>query len=265
MSQGSAEERHIYLSLPDGSRRQYKPGVTGRDVAADIGPGLAKAALAVKVDGVTQDLDRTLEIDVAVEIVTLKSDDETVLALLRHDCAHVMAEAVQALFPGTQVTIGPAIADGFYYDFAREQPFTLDDLAAIDRKMREIIERDDVIVREVWDRDRAIATFAGLGERYKAEIIKDLPAGEPITIYRQGAWFDLCRGPHLPSTGRVGQAFKLTKLAGAYWRGDSKNEQLQRIYGTCWRNDKELKAYLTRIEEAERRDHRRIGREMDLF
>jgi len=265
MSQGSAVERQISLSLPDGSRREYKPGVTGRDVAADIGAGLAKAALAVKVDGVTQDLDRTLDADAAIEIVTLKSDDETVLALLRHDCAHVMAEAVQALFPGTQVTIGPAIADGFYYDFARNQPFTPDDLEAIDKKMREIIDRDDPIVREIWERDRAIATFADMGERYKAEIIEDLPGDEPISVYRQGDWFDLCRGPHLPSTGRVGHAFKLTKLAGAYWRGDSKNEQLQRIYGTCWRNDKELKAYLTRIEEAERRDHRRIGREMSLF
>ena len=195
MSQGSAVKRHISLSLPDGSRREYKPGVTGRDVAADIGAGLAKAALAVKVDGVTQDLDRTLETNAAVEIVTLKSDDETVLELLRHDCAHVMAEAVQALFPGTQVTIGPAIADGFYYDFARDQPFTPDDLEAIDKQMRKIIERDDVIVREVWERDQAIATFARLGERYKAEIIEDLPAAEPITIYRQGAWFDLCRGP----------------------------------------------------------------------
>jgi len=187
------------------------------------------------------------------------------LEILRHDCAHVLAEAVQELFPGTQVTIGPVIDHGFYYDFARDEPFSLDDLEKIEARMRDIVDRNETITREEWDRDEAIAHFKEIGEDYKAEIIASIPAGEPITIYRQGNWKDLCRGPHLPSTGKLGKAFKLTKLAGAYWRGDSNNQMLQRIYGTCWASDKELQAYLTMIEEAEKRDHRRLGREMDLF
>ena len=185
--------------------------------------------------------------------------------MLRHDCAHVLAEAVKELYPDVQVTIGPSIEGGFYYDFVRDTSFTLEDLEQIEKRMAQIVDRDEDIVREIWERDAAVEFFKDAGEHYKAEIIEDLPADEEITIYRQGDWLDLCRGPHLPSTGRLGKAFKLTKLAGAYWRGDSGNEQLQRIYGTCWRNDKELKAYLHMLEEAEKRDHRRLGREMDLF
>ena len=265
MSEQAAAAKPVSIALPDGSKRQFDGPATGLDIASDIGPGLARAALAVKVDGELRDLTRPVESDAAVEIVTLKSDDDTVLELLRHDCAHVMAQAVQELYPGTQVTIGPAIEDGFYYDFARSEPFTPEDLEKIEARMHEIVDRDLPIEREVHDRAETVQTFRDLGELYKAELIEGFPSEEPITIYRQGEWFDLCRGPHLPSTGRLGHAFKLTKLAGAYWRGDSRNEQLQRIYGTCWRNEKELKAYLHRIEEAERRDHRRLGREMGLF
>ncbi|MCG8691824.1 MAG: threonine--tRNA ligase, partial [Minwuiales bacterium] len=265
MSEQAAAAKPVSIALPDGSKRQFDGPATGLDIATDIGPGLARAALAVKVDGELRDLNRAIESDAAVEIVTLKSDDDTVLELLRHDCAHVMAQAVQELFPGTQVTIGPAIEDGFYYDFARSEPFTPEDLEKIEARMHEIVDRDLPIEREVRDRAESVETFRDLGELYKAEIIEGIPGDEPITVYRQGDWFDLCRGPHLPSTGRLGHAFKLTKLAGAYWRGDARNEQLQRIYGTCWRNEKELKAYLHRIEEAERRDHRRLGREMGLF
>ncbi|MCW8835235.1 MAG: threonine--tRNA ligase [Rhodospirillales bacterium] len=253
----------VAITLPDGTVRKFDGPVTGLDVAADIGPGLAKAALAVRVDGELRDLGRSIESDVALAIVTAK--DEAALELIRHDAAHVMAEAVQELFPGTQVTIGPAIENGFYYDFAREEPFTPADLEKIEAKMAEIIDRDEPIVREEIDREEAIRTFEGMGESYKAEIIRDLPAGETVTIYRQGKWFDLCRGPHLPSTGKVGKAFKLMKLAGAYWRGDAKNAMLQRIYGTAWGDKKQLDAYLTMLEEAEKRDHRRLGREMDLF
>ncbi|MEP0338415.1 MAG: threonine--tRNA ligase [Alphaproteobacteria bacterium] len=253
----------VAITLPDGSVRQFNGPVTGLDVAADIGPGLAKAALAVRIDGEMKDLATTIDSDAKLAIVTSKDPDA--LDLLRHDCAHVLAEAVQELYPGTQVTIGPTIENGFYYDFARDEPFSSDDLEKMEAKMHEIVDRDSPFVREVWSRDDAIHHFKEIGEKYKAEIIQDLPDGEDIGIYRQGDWLDLCRGPHLPSTGRVGHAFKLMKLAGAYWRGDHRNEMLQRIYGTCWFNEKDLKAYLHMLEEAEKRDHRRLGREMDLF
>jgi threonyl-tRNA synthetase len=254
----------VAITLPDGSVRRYDKPVTGADVAADIGPGLAKAALAVKVNGEMKDLLLPLTEDVNLAIVTRKDPDA--LELLRHDAAHVLAEAVQELFPGTQVTIGPAIENGFYYDFARKEPFSTDDFAKIEAKMREIVDRDEPIVREVWERDKAIAHFKGIGEHYKAELIEGFPQDEPISIYRQGdKWLDLCRGPHLPSTSKLGKAFKLTKLAGAYWRGDSNNAMLQRIYGTAWADEKQMAAYLTMLEESEKRDHRRIGQEMDLF
>ena len=253
----------VAITLPDGSVRRYDNAITGEQLAADIGPGLAKAALAVKINGEMRDLSRPIETDSNVAIVTKKDPDA--LELLRHDAAHVMAEAVKELFPKTQVTIGPAIENGFYYDFARAEPFTLDDLPKIEVKMREIVDRDEKIIREVWPRDQAIAYFKSMGENYKAELIEGLPASEPISIYKQGGWLDLCRGPHLPSTGKLGKAFKLMKLAGAYWRGDSNNAMLQRIYGTAWGDEKQLKDYLTMLEEAEKRDHRRLGREMDLF
>jgi len=253
----------VTISLPDGSRREFDGPVTGADIASDIGPGLAKAALAMRLNGEQADLSLLITEDADVAIITRQ--DEDALELLRHDCAHIMAEAVQELYPGTQVTIGPAIEDGFYYDFARDEPFTPEDLDDIEARMREIVARDEEIVREEWDRDDAIVFFQSKGEDYKAEIISDIPQGETISLYRQGDFIDLCRGPHLPSTKKLGDAFRLTRLAGAYWRGDSNNEMLQRIYGTCWRDKKELKTYLHRIEEAEKRDHRRIGREMDLF
>ena len=253
----------VALTLPDGSVRRYEAPVTGAVLAADIGPGLAKAALVVKVDGEVRDLARVIEHDAKVEIVTAKSPEA--LELLRHDCAHVLAEAAKELYPDIQVTIGPAIEDGFYYDFARAQPFTPEDLARLEGRMREIVERDEPISREVWDRLDAIDFFQSIGERYKAEIVRDLPKGETITIYKQGAFVDLCLGPHLPSTGKLGKAFKLLKIAGAYWRGDHRNEMLQRVYGTCWASEQQLKEYLHRLEEAERRDHRKLGREMGLF
>jgi len=253
----------ISITLPDGSVRQFDAPVDGAALAASIGPGLAKAALALVVDGAPRDLSHVIDADAHVAIVT--RDHEAALELLRHDAAHVMAEAVQELYPGTQVTFGPAIEDGFYYDFYREEPFTPDDLERIEARMREIVARDETITREVWDRGEAIRFFADKGEHFKAEHIETLPKDEDISIYRQGDWLDLCTGPHLPSTGRLGKAFKLMKLAGAYWRGDARNTQLQRIYGTAWRDEKELKAYLTRLEEAEKRDHRRLGRELDLF
>ena len=254
----------VAITLPDGSVRTYDKPVTGADVAADIGPGLAKAALAIRINGEMRDLLSPLTDDVNLAIVTKKDPDA--LELIRHDAAHVLAEAVQELFPGTQVTIGPAIENGFYYDFARKEPFTFDDLAKIETKMKEIVDRDEPITREVWDRDEAVAYFKKIGELYKAELIEGFPAGEPISIYRQGdKWLDLCRGPHLSSTSKLGKAFKLTKLAGAYWRGDSNNAMLQRIYGTAWADEKQLAAYLTMLDEAEKRDHRKIGQEMDLF
>lgn len=253
----------VNIMLPDGSKKVFEGPTTGAEVASSIGPGLAKSALAAVVNGVEWDLTRRIEQDSSVSIITRDSDEA--LALLRHDCAHVLAEAVQEIWPDVQVTIGPPIENGFYYDFARETPFTLEDLLEIEERMSEIIARDEVFTREVWDRERAIKFFKENREDYKVKIIEDLPFDEEITIYRQGDWLDLCRGPHSQSTGKIGKAFKLTKLAGAYWRGDSSNEQLQRIYGTCWRSEKELKTYLHMLDEAEKRDHRRLGSEMDLF
>ncbi len=251
------------ITLPDGSVRHFEGAVTGTTIAAAIGPGLAKAALAMQVDGALQDLSREISGDASVKFVTRK--DEAALELIRHDTAHVLAEAVQALFPGTQVTIGPSIENGFYYDFARNEPFTPEDFPAIEAKMREIIARNAGFVREIWPRDEAIAFFEARGERFKAELIRDLGEDQVITIYRQGEWLDLCRGPHMRGTGDIGGAFKLMKTAGAYWRGDHRNPMLSRIYGTAWRDQKELDSYLLQLEEAERRDHRRIGKEMDLF
>ena len=255
--------RMVAITLPDGSKREFDKPVSGADVAADIGPGLAKAALAVRVGGEMKDLSTVIDADAEIAIVTAK--DEDALELLRHDCAHVMAEAVKELFPGIQVTIGPNIENGFYYDFARDEPFVPEDLEKIEARMHEIVKRDEPVTREVWDRAEAIKFFKDKGEHYKAEIIEEIPGDEEVSLYRQGDFIDLCRGPHLPSTGKLGKAFKLTKLAGAYWRGDSKNEMLQRIYGTCWAEKKQLKAYLHMLEEAEKRDHRRLGREMSLF
>jgi len=251
------------ITLPDGSVRRFDAPVTGTEVAAAIGPGLARAALAMKVDGALSDLSRTIEDDAAVVFVTRRDPDA--LGMIRHDAAHVLAEAVQSLFPGTQVTIGPSIENGFYYDFARNEPFTPDDFGEIEARMREIIARNAPFERQVWDREEAMRFFGARGEAYKAELIRDLPASETITLYKQGDWIDLCRGPHMRGTGDVGTAFKLMKVAGAYWRGDHRNAMLSRIYGTAWRDQKELDAYLHQLEEAERRDHRRIGREMDLF
>lgn len=251
------------ITLPDGSVRSFEAAVSGSEVAASIGRKLEKDAVAIRVNGELRDLTTTLESDASVEIITRTSDDG--VELLRHDAAHVMAEAVKELFPETQVTIGPAIENGFYYDFAREQPFTPEDLEKIEARMHEIVARNEVITREVWERADAVKFFEAQGEAYKAEIIASIPSDEPVSLYRQGDFIDLCRGPHLPSTGRLGNAFKLMKLAGAYWRGDSNNEQLQRIYGTAWASEKELKAYLRRLEEAEKRDHRRLGRQLDLF
>ena len=263
MANGAEAGANVKLTLPDGSVRDYTAPVTGAAVAADIGPGLAKAALAARIDGEMWDLNREIPGDCNFSIVTAK--DEDALELLRHDAAHVLAQTVQELFPGTQVTIGPAIENGFYYDFARDEPFSTDDFEAIEKRMAEIVDQDLPIERQVWDRAEAIAHFKSIGEIYKAEIIQDLPESEEITIYQQGGWKDLCRGPHLPSTGKLGKAFKMLKLAGAYWRGDSRNEMLQRMYGTAWAEEKQLKSYLTMLEEAEKRDHRRLGREMELF
>ena len=253
----------VAITLPDGSVRSFDGPVTGAEIAASIGAGLAKAALAVRVDGKLKDLSVPLTADATVAIVTAKDADG--LELLRHDAAHVMAEAVKELFPEVQVTIGPAIENGFYYDFSRPTPFVPEDLEKIEARMKEIVERNETISREVWDRNEAIRFFKDQGEHYKAQIIESLPESEEISLYRQGGFIDLCRGPHLPSTGKLGKSFKLMKLAGAYWRGDSRNEMLQRVYGTAWPDDKQLKAYLTMLEEAEKRDHRRLGREMDLF
>ena len=258
-----ASADHIAITLPDGKTLNFTRGVTGADIAASIGPGLAKAALILLVDGQEYDLFRPITQDAAIRIVTRK--DAESLALIRHDAAHVLAMAVQELFPGTQVTIGPSIEDGFYYDFARNEPFTLEDLPKIEAKMHEIVKADLKTRREVWPRDKAIAHFKEIGEHYKAELIEGIPEGEEVSIYWHGDWHDLCRGPHFASTGKIGDAFKLTKIAGAYWRGDAKKAQLQRIYGTAWRDQKELGEYLHRLEEAEKRDHRRIGKEMELF
>lgn len=251
------------ITLPDGTVRQFDAAVSGAEIAASIGKSLARDAVAVRVNGELLDLTRDIETDAALEIVTRESDDG--LELLRHDAAHVLAEAVKELWPKTQVTIGPAIENGFYYDFAREEPFTEDDLEVIESRMKEIVDRDEPIIREVWERDEAVEFFRSIGEEYKAEIIEGIPAGETLTLYRQGEFIDLCRGPHLPTTGKLGKAFKLTHVSGAYWRGDSQNEMLQRIYGTAWSDNKQLQKYLHMLEEAEKRDHRRLGRVMDLF
>ena len=251
------------IQLPDGSELQYDGAVSGALIAADISKRLARDAVAVRVNGELWDLGRDFEHDAEIEVVTRDSADG--LELLRHDAAHVLAEAVKELWPDTQVTIGPAIENGFYYDFARDEPFTDDDLAVITERMHDIVERDETIEREVWERDKAIQFFRDLGEDYKAQIIEDIPAGETLTLYRQGDFVDLCRGPHLPSTGRLGQAFQLLRVSGAYWRGDARNAMLQRIYGTAWDSPKQLRAYLHRLEEAEKRDHRVLGRTMDLF
>ncbi len=253
----------VTITLPDGSRREFAAPVSGADIAAAIGPGLAKAVVAIRLDGTLRDLATRIDRDAAVAIVT--RDTPEALQILRHDAAHVMAEAVKELYPETEVTFGPATETGFYYDFARDTPFTPEDLAAIEARMREIVRRDETITREVWERDKAVAFFAGIGERYKAEYIGEIPADEEISLYRQGSFVDLCAGPHLPSTGHLGQAFKLMNVAGAYWRGDARNAQLQRIYGTAWASQKDLDQYLFRLEEAERRDHRKLGRELELF
>lgn len=252
----------ITITLPDGSTKQFDSAVTGMQVAESIGKGLAKAALAIKVNGEARDLSRVIDQDAKIEIITGSSPEG--LELIRHDAAHIMAEAVKELYPETQVTIGPAIENGFYYDFSRPTPFTLEDLEKIEQRMREIVQRDEPLIREVWDRQKAIQFFKEQGEHYKAQIIEAIPEGEPIGLYRQGNFIDLCRGPHAPSTGKI-TSFKLMKVAGAYWRGDHRNEMLQRIYGTAWANDKDLKAYLTQLEEAEKRDHRKLGKELGLF
>jgi len=264
MSDQMSKNGTVALTLPDGSVRSFDGPVTGSMLAADIGPGLAKAAIAIVVDGEQWDLSREITQNSHVSIITIR--DEAALEILRHDAAHILAEAVKELYPDTQVTIGPAIDNGFYYDFARETPFTTDDLVIIEKRMVEIIERDEEIIRTEMNRDEAVKFFRDMGEDYKAELIAAIPEGQAITLYKQGNFIDLCRGPHLPSTGKLDKAaFKLMKVAGAYWRGDSNNEMLQRIYGTAWRTKKELKAYLHRLEEAEKRDHRKLGKEMKLF
>lgn len=259
------DKNHIMpnITLPDGSTRQFDAATSGAEIAASIGKSLARDAVAVRVNNELLDLSRSIDHDVAIEVVTRESDDG--LELLRHDAAHVLAEAVKEIWPDTQVTIGPAIENGFYYDFARAEPFTEHDLALIEARMQEIVDRDESIEREVWDRDEAVDFFRSIGETYKAEIIAGIPSNQPITLYRQGEFIDLCRGPHLPSTGKLGKAFKLTRVSGAYWRGDSNNEMLQRVYGTAWANEKQLQKYLLLLEEAEKRDHRRLGKIMDLF
>ena len=251
------------VTLPDGSTRSYDAPVTPAAVAADIGPGLAKAAMLAVVDGVEWDLTREIGSDSSLALITAK--DDAILATIRHDAAHVMAEAVLELYPETQVTIGPSIENGFYYDFHRETPFSEDDLAAIEARMHDIVDRDEEIIRNVWTRDEAVAFYKKNDEPFKIELVEAIPEGETVTFYRQGDFIDLCRGPHLPSTGRMGHAFKLMSVAGAYWRGDSSRPMLQRIYGTAWRTEKELNAYLHMLEEAEKRDHRKLGRQLNFF
>ena len=253
----------LNITLPDGNKLNFEKKVTGLEVAEKISKSLSKNALLISIDGKLKDLNTIIEKDCSVKIFTSK--DKEGLETIRHDTAHVLAMAVQELFPGTQVTIGPVIEDGFYYDFARKDPFTDEDLKKIENKMGEIIERDEKTTREVWPRKKAIEHFKKIGELYKAEIIKSIPEGEEVSIYFHGKWHDLCRGPHLPSTGKIGKFFKLTKVSGAYWRGDSNNEMLQRVYGTSWSTQKDLDNYLKRIEEAEKRDHRKLGKLMDLF
>ena len=253
----------VNLTFPDDSVRSFEPGVTGREIAEGISKSLSKKAVAIALDGELADLSAPIEDDAAIEIVT--RDDPRSLELIRHDAAHVMAEAVQELWPGTQVTIGPVIENGFYYDFFRNEPFTTEDLPVIEKKMREIIKRNDPFSFEVRDRDEVKAMFDKMGEAFKVELVDAIPEDQAIKIYHQGNWFDLCRGPHMASTGQIGDAFKLMRVAGAYWRGDARNPMLTRIYGTAWHNKEELDAYLHQLEEAERRDHRRLGRELDLF
>ncbi|MFT5574370.1 MAG: threonyl-tRNA synthetase, partial [Cryomorphaceae bacterium] len=253
----------IDITFPDGAIKQFDAPVTGMQIADGISSGLRRNSVAVMVNDEQWDLSREISNNATVSLIT--RDTEEGLEVLRHDAAHIMAEAVKELYPETQVTIGPSIENGFYYDFARKEAFTPDDLVSIEKRMQEIVKRNEEIIREVWDRNDAIDYFKGIGEAYKAEIITDLPENETITVYRQGEFLDLCRGPHLPSTGVLRDGFKLTKLAGAYWRGDSNNAQLQRIYGTAWSDKKQLKAYLRRMEEAEKRDHRKLGKALDLF
>ena len=253
----------VALTFPDGARRDYPAGTTGLDVAKGISPSLAKRTVAMALDGRLADLADPIEHDARIEFVP--REDPRALELIRHDAAHIMAEAVQSLWPGTQVTIGPVIENGFYYDFFRNQPFTLEDLPVIEKKMKEIIARDRPFTKEIWSREQTKKTFRDMGEKFKVELVDAIPADQQIKIYKQGDWFDLCRGPHMTSTGKVGNAFKLMKVAGAYWRGDSKNPMLTRIYGTAFAKQEELDAYLKQIEEAEKRDHRKLGREMDLF
>ena len=255
--------QNVALTFPDGARRDYPAGTTGLDIAKGISPSLAKRTVAMALDNVLTDLNDPIEHDSKVEF--LNRDDPRALELIRHDAAHVLAEAVQSLWPGTQVTIGPVIENGFYYDFFRNQPFTLEDLPVIEKKMKEIIARDKPFTKEIWSRGQAKKVFSDKGENFKVELIDAIPADQDIKLYAQGDWFDLCRGPHMTSTGKVGNAFKLMKVAGAYWRGDAKNAQLQRVYGTAWAHEKDLKHYLFQLEEAEKRDHRRLGKELDLF
>ena len=253
----------VALTFPDGARREYPDGITGLDIAKGISPSLAKRTVAMALDGVVVDLADAIEKDAKIEFVS--REDPRALELIRHDTAHVLAEAVQALWPGTQVTIGPVIENGFYYDFARNQPFTPEDLPVIEKKMKEIIARDRPFTKEIWSRDEAKKVFADKGENYKVELIDAIPEDQSLKIYKQGDWFDLCRGPHMTSTGKIGTAFKLMKIAGAYWRGDSNNPMLSRIYGTAFAKQEELDTYIKNMEEAEKRDHRKLGREMDLF
>ena len=253
----------VALTFPDGARRDYPQNTTGLDIAKSISPSLAKRTVAMALDGKLADLTDPIEHNARIEFLT--REDPRALELIRHDAAHVLAEAVQTLWPGTQVTIGPVIDNGFYYDFFRNAPFTPEDFAAIEKEMRAIIARDKSFTKEIWPRDKAKKVFRDKGELFKVELIDAIPQDQPIKIYKQGDWFDLCRGPHMTSTGRIGNAFKLMKVAGAYWRGDSKREMLSRIYGTAFAKQEELDAYLKQIEEAEKRDHRKLGREMDLF
>src|SRR5688572_12305899 len=253
----------ITLTFPDGANREFNPGVTGREVAASIAKSLEKRAVAMELDGKLHDLADPISSDAIIRFVT--REDPEALELFRHDCAHVLAEAVQELYPGTQVTIGPVIENGFYYDFYRNQPFTPEDFPAIEQKMREIVRRDKPFTKSVMEREAAKEFFRKKGEMFKVELVDAIPQTDEIKFYAQGEWTDLCRGPHMPSTGKVGDAFKLMKVAGAYWRGDAKNPMLTRIYGTAWGSQDELDAYVRQLEEAEKRDHRRLGREMDLF
>jgi len=251
------------IKLPDGKKIPFTKKIDGFEIANKISKSLAKDACIMSVNGALKDLSFSIDSNADVKIITSK--DKEGLEVIRHDAAHILAMAVQELFPKTQVTIGPVIENGFYYDFSRKEPFTDDDLMKIENKMKEIVDRDEKTRREVWKRDDAIKHFTQIGENYKAEIIKDIPEGEEVSVYHHGKWHDLCRGPHLSSTGKIGKAFKLTKVSGAYWRGNSSNEMLQRIYGTCWSSKKDLDSYLLRLEEAEKRDHRKLGKEMDLF